>query len=109
MKTARKQDEERCCAFCEGSGKDPFGVPSQESKCQVCFGRGRVRLKNACPCQFCEGSGKHPIERLTCPVCHGYGAFDFKGKGQKCPSCFGKGREENNYFPCSHCQGHGLI
>ena len=98
------------CAFCEGKGKDPFGVPSAESRCQVCAGKGKNTLqqKGTRKCNFCNASGKHPIERLTCPVCKGYGVFEFNGEGEMCFQCQGTGREESHYFPCAYCHGYGI-
>jgi hypothetical protein len=32
------------CAFCRGTGKDPFGIMSSLSVCCVCLGRGAVAV-----------------------------------------------------------------
>ena len=101
------------CAYCEGKGKDPFGVPSSESTCQVCAGKGTHLLvgkeSGIKECHYCDGSGKHSIERLTCPVCRGHGVFQFDGEGSPCSECHGNGKCEDGYFPCAHCQGYGVI
>lgn len=62
------------CAFCQGQGVDPFGVPSKLSKCQVCQGKG----KNLIPepfeeCPACLGTGIYKHHRLSCAVCGGRG------------------------------------
>ena len=36
------QLEEVVCAFCRGTGKDPFDIMSSLSNCCVCGGRGKV-------------------------------------------------------------------
>lgn len=65
----------RVCAYCEGAGKDPFGVPSKLSACAVCLGRGKVRVPRAAEaCPSCEGSGQFAAHRLPCSVCKGKGA-----------------------------------
>jgi len=33
------------CAFCKGTGKDPFDLLSKLSTCQVCGGKGKVEVK----------------------------------------------------------------
>jgi len=48
------------CAFCGGTGKDPFKVLSPLSNCGVCGGKGTVRVKE-------------PYE--TCPACLGTGGL----------------------------------
>ena len=89
----KKENLERECAFCEGQGKDPFGIPSPESTCQVCGGRGKITPKGELKaCRYCNKTGKHLVERLTCPVCRGHGVFQFDGKGQECSQCAGAGK-----------------
>jgi DnaJ-class molecular chaperone len=65
-----------CCAFCHGKGKDPFGLLSALSACQVCMGRGQVTV--ALPyvsCPACGGSGAANDTRLVCTVCSGKGVI----------------------------------
>jgi len=46
------------CAFCKGTGKDPFDLLSEFAVCQVCGGRGKVEVKEpAIKCVFCSGTG----------------------------------------------------
>ena len=46
------------CAFCEGTGKDPFDLLSKLSQCPVCSGRGVVVVKMpAVLCVYCLGAG----------------------------------------------------
>lgn len=63
-----------CCAFCQGRGKDPFGLLSELSICQVCLGRRHVTV--AVPytiCPTCGGSGAEQGTRLVCTMCGGKG------------------------------------
>lgn len=34
------------CAFCRGTGRDPFGIMSHLSNCSVCGGKGVVKVRN---------------------------------------------------------------
>jgi len=62
------------CAFCQGKGKDPFGVFSKLSTCCICGGRGVNQVKQPhVKCAFCRGSGVYPQSRLTCTACRGIG------------------------------------
>ena len=101
------------CAYCEGKGKDPFGVPSSEWTWEGWKGKGSNALigkeSGVKECRYCDGSGKHPIERLTCPVCKGYGVFQLNGQGSPCSECHGNGKREDGYFPCAYCKGYGVI
>jgi len=99
------------CAYCEGQGKDPFGVLSEASTCSICQGKGKVRLigESVAGCGFCKGSGKHPIERLSCPACKGYGMFESPKDAVTCSQCLGSGKREDEYFPCSRCHGKGKL
>ncbi|MCX5976998.1 MAG: hypothetical protein NTV33_09275 [Coprothermobacterota bacterium] len=100
------------CAFCIGSGKDPFGILSPRSACQVCLGRGTVELPEPhTPCRYCQGSGVNPHgSRLTCPVCWGKGAYSsLEGETETCPQCHGAGKAPLGYLPCSYCLGKEVI
>ena len=33
------------CAFCKGTGKDPFDILSELAACQVCGGTGKVEVE----------------------------------------------------------------
>ena len=65
----------RPCAYCGGVGRDPYGIPSKLSACQVCLGRGNVRVSRAAEgCLACKGTGHFATHRLPCSVCGGKGA-----------------------------------
>ena len=54
------------CAFCDGTGRDRFGILSPPSACQVCLGRGVVGVPEPrVPCAYCRGRGVQPHTRLT--------------------------------------------
>lgn len=62
------------CAFCRGTGRDPFGVLSHLSKCPVCHGRKTVRVVEPYEtCGACEGTGIYFNSRLYCWICKGKG------------------------------------
>lgn len=62
------------CAFCNGTGKDPFGLLSILATCQACRGSGKLTVTApVVRCPFCNGSGVHPSRRYTCIVCNGKG------------------------------------
>jgi len=98
------------CAFCKGKGKDPFGIPSKLSNCQVCIGRGTVRVvEPAEVCPYCKGEGIFFNHNLSCPVCGGKGMVT-KIKGEKrCEKCAGDGKEPESDLPCASCYGLGAI
>ena len=61
------------CAFCGGTGKDPFEIPSKLSNCQTCLGRGWVYIEAPhMECPACHGTG-HFRDHLNCAVCGGKG------------------------------------
>ena len=62
------------CAFCKGTGRDPFGIPSKLSNCQTCQGKGWVYIE---------------APHVECPACHGTGVFR---DHLNCAVCGGKGR-----------------
>lgn len=98
------------CAFCQGVGKDPFGLLSPLAACQVCGGKGAVTVREpAIECAFCEGTGVHRDRRLTCTVCGGKGMVTIKKPVEKCPHCDGKGVAPLEYLPCLICGGKGVV
>lgn len=98
------------CAFCGGTGKDPFGLLSKLSKCQVCGGRGEVSLAApAIECAFCGGTGIERNKRITCLVCEGKGRVTAPKDAVKCPSCDGKGHVHGYYLTCTECGGTGVV
>jgi len=72
-----------CCAFCQGKGKDPFGLLSELSVCQVCLGKGQIPMATpyvACPA--CASCGVEHGTRLVCAVCAGKGVVSpYKKEG----------------------------
>jgi DnaJ-class molecular chaperone len=99
------------CAFCKGSGIDPFQLMSKDSVCQVCCGKGKVQINEpAIKCVYCEGTGIYPHSRLSCTVCGGKGMVSVKkGKLTKCSDCDGTGRVFNSDLPCLTCGGKGVL
>lgn len=100
------------CAFCEGSGRDPFGLLSGLSRCQVCGGSGSVTIEEpSITCAFCGGSGVHCDQRLTCTCCGGKGTISIDEPGGTCPHCQGTGAEppDQDFLPCVLCKGAGVI
>ena len=50
------------CAFCQGTGKDPFGLLSVLSICGACGGKETVSVKEPyVPCLACGGTGIQPF------------------------------------------------
>lgn len=98
------------CAFCDGIGRDPYGILSKLSKCPACHGRTKVNVrKPAYPCAYCQGTGKQRHTRLTCSVCRGIGHVTVAGPTTECPECEGSGKTRGSDLPCAHCRGAGLI
>jgi DnaJ-class molecular chaperone len=100
------------CAFCDGAGKDPFGLLSDLSRCQVCGGGGSVTIEEpAVACAFCGGSGVHRDQRLTCTACGGKGMIGIQQPAGTCPHCEGTGAEppDQDFLPCVLCKGAGVI
>lgn len=100
------------CAFCRGAGKDPFGIMSDLSACQVCCGKGAVTIgEPAVRCAFCAGSGVHRDQRLTCTACGGKGMIAIQQPAETCPRCQGTGADppDLDYLPCVLCKGAGVV
>ena len=101
------------CAFCNGTGKDPFGSMSHLSKCQVCLGRGTVRVQPPVKeCAFCGGTGRQPhsAARLTCGACGGKGAVTTVEPSMVCPTCEGSGISMAPLPQyCLTCKGQGVV
>lgn len=100
------------CGFCEGRGRDPFGIMSHLSTCCVCGGGGAVSIRKPyVRCAFCQGSGVHPYSRLTCTACDGVGASAVAEPHQPCPHCQGTGAEPGSAVVplwCFACHGAGM-
>jgi DnaJ-class molecular chaperone len=103
------------CAFCGGTGRDPFGIMSPLATCQVCGGTGqRTLLRPTAPCAFCRGSGVHPGSRNTCTTCDGVGTVEVPAHTVPCPNCGGSGRAADYLWPdsplsCGCCRGKGVV
>lgn len=101
------------CAFCAGMGKDPFGLMSHLSKCQVCSGRGTVYVQEPHKeCLFCKGTGKQPHtpQRIPCGACGGKGAVAVIEPSETCPTCGGSGISMAPLPQyCLTCKGQGVV
>ena len=101
------------CGFCKGKGRDPFGLMSHLSNCQVCGGRGGVWIREPFKeCSFCQGSGRQPHSgnQITCGACGGKGVVAAIEASVACPTCGGSGTSMAplpNY--CLTCKGQGVV
>ena len=111
-KERKRVEAEVQCAFCRGSGKDPFRILSPLSTCGVCGGKGKVIVEVPyVPCAFCGGRGIHPRSRLTCTACMGKGVIHVEEPTQACPGCHGEGVDPRGdlELPCTTCGGAGVV
>ncbi|MDP3047083.1 MAG: hypothetical protein Q8O07_06350, partial [Chloroflexota bacterium] len=103
------------CAFCHGTGKDPFDIMSPLATCQVCGGKGQRTLHPpTAPCAFCQGTGVHPGTRMTCTTCLGVGTVEMPLNAVPCSCCGGSGRAADYRWPdsplsCGCCRGKGVV
>lgn len=99
------------CAFCNGTGKDPFDLLSELAACQVCEGTGKVKVEEpVIKCAFCEGTGVYHDSRVTCTVCGGRGMVTApKGGTIQCSECNGTGAAMDSGLPCLKCKGKGVV
>jgi DnaJ-class molecular chaperone len=115
VRKIRLQQVEVECAFCKGSGKDPFDLLSSVSTCQVCSGSGQRTLTvPVARCAYCGGNGVHPHSRMVCMTCRGAGQVSVAEDAVKCPGCGGTGKESRHVYtdsvlPCTVCGGKGLV
>ena len=73
LKKMEKDMVEIKCAFCKGTGKDPFGL-SKLSDCPICRGKGTVKVaKPYEKCKACDGGGVYIRSHLYCWPCRGKG------------------------------------
>ena len=97
------------CAFCQGKGRDPFGLLSVLSTCGACRGAGKVRVKEPhVPCRACGGRGVQPFTRLACLACGGRGVQTIPEPVETCPVCKGTGFDGLHLY-CLRCHGAGVI
>jgi len=96
------------CAFCSGTGKDPYDLLSPISYCLVCNSTGRVEVEEPTKrCVFCSGTGKNPLgARVTCIVCGGKGTIQCESD-TICNQCKGTGTSIDK-LPCTRCGGKGF-
>lgn len=102
--------EKIVCAFCRGTGKDPFDIMSSLSTCGVCGGRGRVIAPAPhARCAHCDGTGA--IKTFTCTVCGGTGVVSVPdGPRIGCPECRGSGDDASApAMACLRCHGRGWL
>lgn len=101
------------CAFCKGTGKDPFGQLYPGSTCQVCSGREEIYVSAPYKtCAYCHGSGVEFSTQNTCTACGGRGAISLGHhhlKGTSCKSCNGSGMNVQTNLPCAPCHGLGCF
>lgn len=103
------------CAFCGGTGRDPFGIMSPLSICGVCRGNGsRTLVEPVARCAFCQGTGVHPGSRMSCTTCSGIGTVSIPEHYKTCPCCGGSGRASDYVYPdsplsCGCCHGKGIV
>ena len=97
------------CAYCNGTGKDPYDLMSTMSNCQSCLGTGQVEVEEpAKTCAFCSGTGKNPLgARVPCIVCHGKGS-NYCKSDTICHQCKGTGKAPDS-LPCLRCKGKGFF
>ena len=100
---------ELTCAFCRGAGRDPFGLLSVLSTCNVCGGKGEIRVRKPyVTCRACGGTGAQAFTRLSCQGCGGKGVQSIKEPVETCPDCGGKGLDGHLLY-CLRCHGAGVI
>jgi len=102
--------EEIKCAFCKGTGKDPFDLLSELATCQVCGGRGEVEVNEpAIKCAFCKGTGIYPHTRVTCTVCNGKGMVKLKAKQKSALNVKAQAQQKIAAFPALNVAVKGLF
>ena len=99
------------CAFCNGHGKDPFGVMSRLSTCYACMGEKTLWVgKPLKVCPYCTGTGVSPVgARNYCLVCRGAGMVTLEEPSRTCPACGGSGSTRPHGLYCVICAGKGAI
>jgi len=98
------------CAFCSGTGRDPYEILSRLANCPVCKGHKTVPVETpTVVCAYCRGTGRQRHTRLACSGCKGKGAITLAGPTSPCPQCGGKGREPEADLACALCKGAGLL
>jgi len=71
------------CAFCKGTGKDPFHLMSALSNCPACGGRKTQRVREPYEtCGPCAGTGRYFNSKMYCWTCRGSGVVPKEKKSQ---------------------------
>jgi len=97
------------CAYCKGTGKDPWGITSVLTNCQVCKGKGRVKIEKPFQkCPVCQGTGVQYKRGPSCLACGGKGVLTVPEGRQVCPECAGTGKGAFGLC-CLKCKGTGKI
>jgi len=112
METLVTQRASVLCAFCGGTGRDPFGIMSALSTCCVCGGTGSVSIKTPyIRCAFCHDTGVYPRSRQTCTACGGAGVIPVHEPNETCPRCLGTGADPQSGagLYCLSCHGTGVV
>ena len=69
------------CAFCRGTGRDPFKVLSPLWICPACGGSGKALIEEPYKsCPACQGTGLHFGSRMYCWACRGTGVSSVNNK-----------------------------
>jgi len=100
------------CAFCRGTGQDPFGIMSALSTCCVCGDTGTLSLEAPyVRCGFCHGTGVYPRSRQTCTACGGAGVIPVHEPNKTRPQWLGTGMEPQSEagLYCLTCHGTGVV
>ncbi len=110
--TASRSMSEVKCAYCQGTGRDPWGLMSVLSKCQVCKGKGTVQIEAPYEqCPVCNGKGVERNKRLSCMACKGKGVLHIEKGTKACPVCGGAGKTGSVGLKkyCLKCHGTGKV
>ncbi|MEB3831534.1 hypothetical protein [Phormidium sp. CCY1219] len=104
-----QSDSKLQCAYCQGTGKDRFGVMSALSSCPACQGRGyHWMTPPVVACAYCAHTGVSPTgTRNPCLACGGKGVHQRSPDAPLCENCGGTGRSRSGHFYCHPCHGSG--
>ncbi len=99
------------CAYCKGTGRDPFGIMSSRSICTACGGKRSVWVQMPLvTCAYCHGSGASPIgAKNPCLACRGTGVGSIEEPTESCGSCGGMGLHKATRLYCLPCHGKGIV
>ena len=99
------------CAFCHGTGKDPFGQLYPVSTCQDCHGRIEINILTPFKtCTYYPGTGLAFSSQNTSTSCRGRGVISLGNKkldGIPCQICKGNGMGAETNLPWIPCSGLG--